>query len=151
MTHDVGVRGMFRDDIAKDVRLARRAIRERWDVPPRAYKHLPEVMTKIAEDENEDTNARINATRAVAMMHGQNIEADKEDEETAGGFNLTVNQYASDGGSITNGNKAALDAAAAWFAAVADDAGESSEFGVVCDEGEVPRRTSPETVEPEAP
>jgi hypothetical protein len=107
-------------------------------MPERVYAVVPEILVEIAESD-EDTRNRIAASRVLVQMEGQRIGAE-EKAGTTNNVNVTVNQHA-EGGIIEN--KAAVDAAAAWLAAMANDAGDSGGAGVVCDAGSVP---SPKTL-----
>jgi hypothetical protein len=55
----------------KDVRLAARAVNERWDMPPDVEKALPKAMADIALNSMDEKN-RIAAGGVVVKMVGQN-------------------------------------------------------------------------------
>jgi hypothetical protein len=56
----------------RDTRLVESAIRGRWDIPPEAFTDVPREMHEVITDDDASPRNKIAATRALALMHGQN-------------------------------------------------------------------------------
>lgn len=74
----------------KDLRLLRRAIRNKWAIRDAAFQALPDAMLKIALDGEIDARSRVNAAKAIVSMHGQNCDDEKEQEPQQSQVNVAV-------------------------------------------------------------
>lgn len=132
-------------DTRSDRMMMRRAIKERW---PISEDMRTLIINKMALIVGRSENERNQISAAQVLVSADKINVTEQEAEPQPGVNVTVNQYAAEGGTIDN--KAAVDAAANWLAAVANDAGDPGGAGVVRDAGALPSPEAPGPLEQEA-
>jgi hypothetical protein len=69
-----------RGDLAKDLRLVRRAAREKWDIPVDAFAQIPQRVYEIAMTTDDERTA-VNASKVLATMSKSNNDALRDEEK----------------------------------------------------------------------
>ncbi len=91
-----GLGGLNSPPGARDVRLAEKAIRERWPIPEERRPQIAEGLAQVAASRKASHRNRIAAARALTAMDALNMEQEKRDRVTQqpspeGGVHLNVN------------------------------------------------------------
>lgn len=61
-----------RSEIGQDIAFLRRAIRERWEIPPETLRTVPTVLQAIIDDPRTTKRTRIMASRALGQFKADN-------------------------------------------------------------------------------
>ncbi len=92
-----GVRGVLQDPkhYRADARMARVAIRDRWEIPPEARKIVPLCLIKLLDVNQHDPRTVVAAARALIEADKANLMADKmRDGDEEPGDLITMEQIA---------------------------------------------------------
>lgn len=74
----------------QDLRLIRRAIRQRWGVNDSTLETLPDTMDAMAKDVTIDARARVGAAKVIIEMVKQNNEEIPEEPSASGKQTINV-------------------------------------------------------------